>query len=191
MSRPSKKEAIVAAAIRLMSEGGPEALTASALARAAGVSKANIFHHFARLDDIVVDAFEMFLLAMPSMQPEPGTGLRDWLLALGAETSAHMDADPALAGAYMGFIVRARGDGPLRARVAAIAAEAEARFEAALALLAPGRFSAAERRALAGLILLTGDGLALHRQLFPERAGSQAAAWRAFVDSIAPEEKRP
>ena len=191
MNKTNKRQAVIEAAIKLLAEGGGEALTASALAERAGVSKANVFHHFARLDDVVLAAFEAFLMGMPSMEPPPGMALRDWLMALGADTTASMDADPALSGAYFGFVAKARTDAHLREKLAELAMRARAQFEAALAELAPDRFSEAERKGLAKLILITGDGLALHRHLFPDQAASQTAAWARFVDVICAREVRP
>lgn len=190
MSRTNKRQDIVEAAIGLLADGGSEALTASALAERAGVSKANVFHHFARLDDIVLEAFEAFLMNMPSMQPAPDMTLRDWLMALGADTTASMDADPALSGAYFGFVAKARADAHLREKLAELALRVRGQFEAALMALAPDRFSEPERQALAALILITGDGLALHRHLFPDEAASQAAAWARFVEMICAKEAR-
>ena len=188
MPRTGKRDEIIAAAIRLLAREGAAGLTAASLAREAGISKANVFHHFDTLNAVVLAAFELFLLGMDNMRPQPGTGLRDWLLALGAETAAQMDDDPALAGAYFAFAARAQADPDLRRRLAQLAETAEAHFAEALALLAPERFTHQERSRLAALILITGDGLAMHRQLFPERRGSQLAAWAVFVDAIAPEE---
>lgn len=186
MARTSKRDDIVAAAVRVLAREGAAGLTAAGLAREAGVSKANVFHHFETLNAVVLAAFEVFLLSMDTMAPEPGTGLRDWLLALGAETIAQMDEDPALAGAYFAFAARAQADPDLRERLAQLAQTVEDHFAASLEMLAPDDFTATERRDLAALILMTGDGLAMHRQLFPERGESQAAGWRAFVDSIVP-----
>jgi AcrR family transcriptional regulator len=188
MARSSKRDEIIAAAVRLLAREGAASLTAASLAREAGVSKANVFHHFETLNAVVLAALEAFLLGMDSMRPQPGTSLRDWLLGLGAETVAQMDDDPALAGAYFAFAARAQADPDLRQRLARMVETAEARFAEALELLAPERFTGAERGRLAALILITGDGLALHRQLFPQRRASQLAAWAVFVDSIAPEE---
>lgn len=182
--RENKRQAIIDAALALLAEGGDAALTASALAARAGVSKANVFHHFPRLDDIVIEALETFLMGMPSMWPAPETPLRDWLMALGADTMTTMEADMALSGAYFAFVARARNNPHLRQRLAEITRGAQAHFEAVLAQLAPDTFTAQQRQALAGLILVAGDGLALHRQLFPERKREQAAAWRAFVEMI-------
>ena len=191
MPKAGKRDEIIAAAMRLLAREGAAGLTAASLAREAGVSKANVFHHFETLNAVVLAAFEVFLLGMDNMRPQPGTRLRDWLLALGAETVAQMDDDPALAGAYFAFAARAQSDPDLRQRLAGMVGAAEALFAEALELLAPERFTPQERSRLAALILITGDGLALHRQLFPKRRDSQLAAWAAFVDSIAPEESEP
>jgi len=187
-TRAGKRDAIIAGAMRILARDGAAGLTAASLAREAGVSKANVFHHFETLNAVVLAAFEVFLLGMDGMRPLPGTRLRDWLLALGTETAAQMDDDPALSGAYFAFAARARTDPDLRRRLAQLVETVEGRFADALALLAPERFTTAERSRLAALILITGDGLALHRQLFPERRDSQLAAWLDFVDSIAPKE---
>jgi len=188
MIRTTKRQAIIEAALALLAEGGGEALTASALAARAGVSKANVFHHFPRLDDIVLEALEAFIMGMPSMWPDAGTPVRDWLLALGTDTISTMDADPALSGAYFAFVSRAQGNPALRQRLAEIVGAARGHFEAVLVHLAPERFTQEEAEALAGLLLLTLDGLALHRQLVPECAAEQATAWAALVDRIAPVE---
>jgi AcrR family transcriptional regulator len=187
VARRSRKSDIVDAAIRLMAAGGSEALTASALARAAGVSKANLFHHFASLDDIVLAAFESFFMGLDSLAgPLPAT-LRAWLLGVGAEAGQVAGDQPQLGGAYLAFLSRAKSEPRLRARVKQIAEGAEAALAQIIATLAP-QMDGARVRALAALVLFAGDGLALHRDLFPDRGQSQAEGWRLFVDVIAPEE---
>jgi len=189
--RANKREAIVSAAVGLLAKGGAEALTAARLAAAAGVSKANLFHHFESLDDIVIAAFERYLHEMPSMTPAPGTALRDWLLALGADTAALIEGHREEAGAYVAFLGRAQADAAIRRRLQDVLEGAENAFADAIQLLAPGRWQPGAIRDLAALLLLAGDGLALHRQLFPARAAVQHDAWRALVDLIAPEESPP
>ena len=188
MAKPGKRDEIVNAAIRVLSRGGAAGLTASALAAEAGVSKANIFHHFPSIDEVAVAAFESFILGMGALLPDPAAGLRGWLLALGAETTELMDERRAEAGAYLGFIARAQSDERLRARLEDVMLAFEAALHEALNAMAPKRFGAGEARALATLLLLAGDGLALHRQLFPNRAAAQRAAWMGLVDLIAPKE---
>lgn len=186
-----KKQEIVEAAIALIAAGGNSALTATALAQATGMSKANIFHHFKTIDDIVIAALEQFIQSMPAMTPSLGTSLRDWLIALGSDTVEVMEAKRQEAGAYLAFIARAQSEALLRARLEEVARGAEDAFTAAIELLAPGRFTQPEICRLANLILMAGDGLAIHRQLFPDRSAQQQQAWLALVDCIAPREVRP
>jgi AcrR family transcriptional regulator len=189
MVRTTKRQEIIEAAVRLMAEGGPEALTASALAAAAGVSKANLFHHFGTLDAVVLAAFEQFFLGLASVRGTPPRSLRDWLIGLGAETATSMSEAPPLSRAYFAFVARAMSDATLRRRIGEIVEMADDAFGGTIRAFRPAA-PEAEIRALAGLVLIAGDGLALHRGLFPERAAQQDAAWQALVDLIAPEETR-
>jgi AcrR family transcriptional regulator len=186
MVRSSSRQSIVQAATELMSAGGPEALTASALAEAAGVSKATLFHHFESLDDIVLEAFEQFIMSLPSIGGDAPASLRAWLLALGADTTTAVGDAPRLSRAYFAFVSRAQSDARLRQRLAEIIEGVVAAFEASVAGFRPDSPASAQT-ALANLVLIAGDGLAIHRGLFPERAASQEAAWRALVDLIAPQ----
>ena len=188
MVRTGKKQDIVAAAVTLLATEGPAALTASALAAAARVSKANLFHHFESLDDIVLAAFEDFILGMESLRGAPPPTLREWLEALMAEATQSVAAQPRLSGAYLGFVSRARSEPRLRARLEAVVAEVAAAFAAILRGYLPDR-PVAEIKALASLVLVAGDGLVIHRGLFPGRAEAQAAGWGALVDLIAGKER--
>ena len=138
MPRPNSRQQIVDAAIRLMAEGGAEALTASALAEAAGVSKANLFHHFASLDDIVLVAFEQFIMGMQSVTGVPPASLRQWLIELGAEAADTIAQQATLSGAYFAFASRAQSDPRLRARLEELATMAENAFVEIIGQLAPG-----------------------------------------------------
>jgi hypothetical protein len=102
-----------------------------------------------------------------------------------------MDARRTEAGAYIGFIARAQSDERLRARLEDVMRTFEGALLEALRTMAPAPLSQRQADALATLLLIAGDGLALHRQLFPGRAKKQRAAWMALVDLIAPEEKPP
>jgi AcrR family transcriptional regulator len=187
MVRTGKKQEIVNAAVSLLAAGGAEGLTASALASRAGVSKANLFHHFESLDDIVLAAFEDFILGMESLSAPPAGTFRGWLEALMAEATQSVSAAPELSGAYLGFVARARSDARLRARLEDLVTGIDAAFAQIVRSFRPD-MGDAEVRALATLVLIAGDGLLIHRDLFPGRAQVQAAAWRAFIDLVAGKE---
>ncbi len=56
------RAAILKATLRLLGRAGPDAFSASTLAKAAGVSKATLFHHFSSIEEIPLAAFEQFWL---------------------------------------------------------------------------------------------------------------------------------
>jgi AcrR family transcriptional regulator len=190
MARTGKKQEIVAAAVALMAAGGAEALTASALAARAGVSKANLFHHFDSLDDIVLAAFEEFTLGMDTLRSPPPPTLRAWLEALMAEATQSVAATPRLSGAYLALVSRARSEPRLRARLEEVVDGIDAAFAEIVRQFRPD-LEERQLRALATLVLVAGDGLVIHSDLFPARAEAQAAAWRAFIDLVAGKETPP
>lgn len=69
---------ILEAALKLLGRAGPDACSASTLAKEAGVSKATLFHHFGSIEDIPLAAFERFWLqslAMDTRKADIGAGL--------------------------------------------------------------------------------------------------------------------
>ena len=61
MSRRDTRAAIVDAAVAILGRDGAEGLSASALAREVGISKATLFHHFSSIDEIPLVAFERMI----------------------------------------------------------------------------------------------------------------------------------
>lgn len=187
--RASKRQGIIDAALRLLATNGLDGFTASALAAAAGVSKANLFHHFESLEDIVLESFEQYAMGLELMQPKPGTSFRDWLVGMGAASFGLEGEGAVLARAYTVFVAKALFDERLRQRVRLTVERACESFAEVVADRYPGTLERDEARALASLIFMTGDGLALHLQAFPERRAVILASWALFVDRIAPDGK--
>lgn len=186
VKRSNKREAILAAVVPVLAAGGLQGLSASALAAEAGVSKANLFHHFSSVDEIVLEAFREFALGLEMMDPPEGTGLRDWLTGMG---EASFGMDPAALGfsrAYFVFVSKALFDERLRLIVLGTVNEASAVVHRIVAQMA-GEADAAR---LADLIFMTGDAMAIHLLAFPERRERVMAAWELFVDRIAPDESK-
>lgn len=80
---------IIAAVLALLGECGYEALTMSAVAARAGVSKATLYRRWAAKPELVADAVSTIGFGLPPSYP--GTSLRDNLLALLIHASACSD----------------------------------------------------------------------------------------------------
>jgi AcrR family transcriptional regulator len=84
LRRPSKKKALLDAAIRVAAEGGVEALTIESLAEAAGVTKGGVQYHFRSKDTLYQElldyALSLFDLALEEKAP-PGSKPGAWLHA--------------------------------------------------------------------------------------------------------------
>ncbi len=182
--KPVERRAdIVNAALSILAREGASALTASRLCEAAGVSRGNLFHHFESLDAVVLEAFELALSSLGSLADAP-MSLRAWLLAVGADAQDFTNHSPEMMGVAFAFMARARSDEPLRERMGHVLELGIESFSARLAGSLPNGI---DTHAFATALLIAADGMAMHRHVFPERAGEQAAAWRALVDTIAPE----
>lgn len=175
MPRDTARTAILTAAITVLGRDGLDGFTAAALAKEAGTSKANLFHHFATLDDIAIASFEIFGAAM--LDAAPAEGGAGWLRALGDSSIAMAEHQRALLNAYFVFFTKALFDEKLRDRV-------RATFDPLLARMAaqfgPDVPDAAARARLLAIVL---DGLALHL-LIAGATGDIRAAWDLFVDLL-------
>lgn len=60
MTSPDTRTRIVEAAIELLGREGAEGFSASKLAREVGVSKATLFHHFRSIDEVPLEALDLF-----------------------------------------------------------------------------------------------------------------------------------
>jgi AcrR family transcriptional regulator len=92
--RPSKKTALLEAAIQVAAQGGVEALTIESLAEAAGVTKGGVQYHFhtkdALYEELLEYALSLFDEALEELAPvgsKPGKWLRAYVdLSLGTPT---------------------------------------------------------------------------------------------------------
>lgn len=178
----STRQAIVEAALSILGREGPDGFSAAALARAVGVSKSTIFHHFASLDEIPLAALDQLWSELMAAQRDPGLSLRETLEALGADV-AEMAAEhgPALR-AYFAFFAKAMFDPTLRRRLRESADDAHrALVELVTPKLPPSlRRSAPETGRLIALAL---DGLGLHLLVAVDEAELRAG-WALLVELI-------
>lgn len=184
-NRKSKRNDILNATVTVLGREGLAGLSASALAKEAEVSKANLFHHFSGVDEIVLEAFEQFALGLDMMDPPDGISLRDWLHQMGEASFGLNDEVLTLSRAYFVFVSKALFDETLRQRVFETVETGSAMMQRIVARID----DTADAQTLGDLIFMTGDAMAIHLIAFPERRENVLAAWSLFVDRIAPLEK--
>lgn len=184
--RPNKRQDIIEGALRLMAVEGPDGFSAANLARAAGVSKANLYHHFDSLEDIISESFEQYSLGLGMWVLPEGISFRDWLLATGREVFDIVGEDRQLLNAYFVFAIKAMFAPKLHRQLGKTYGIARGALCDVVSQLHPDPLEWGEVEVLADLIIMTLDGLGMHAQIFPERALKISAAWVKFVDHIAP-----
>lgn len=185
MTRTDTRLRIELAAIAVLAEFGMEGFTASRLAETSGVSKANLYHHFSSLDEIVLASFERLVVDMQMMQPPDEMGFADWLEGLGEELILMPPDRLAAMRAYLAFFVQALAEGNLRGKLLGalhrghhMLAQTLLRFEDGLPA------SGIDVDHLARLILVSGDGFLLHALMLEDRAEELRPAWALFVQAI-------
>ncbi|WDR01919.1 TetR/AcrR family transcriptional regulator [Devosia algicola] len=177
------RQSILHAAILLMGQNGMDGVTASALARQVGVSKATVFHHFPTLDEVPIAALDLFTEMMVPHDPDESADLEDILVALGA-TSLDLSAKQSgLVQAYCGFVTKAMFEQRLKVKLVAEMDAAVARLAAALAEKTRNAAMASE---LSRLCLVTMDGLMINAALTGD-AQAQLALWRPMARLLAKE----
>lgn len=174
MVRDTARTAILTAAITVLGRDGPDGFTAAALAKEAGTSKANLFHHFATLDDIAIASFEVFGAAMIAAAPAAGTA--DWIRALGDGSIALVEHQRTFLNAYVVFFTRSLFDARLRACVKAV-------FEPLIVQLAERFGAVPDARARARLLAIMLDGLSLHLLIEGPTADIRDA-WNLLADFL-------
>lgn len=173
MPRRDTRTAIVEAAIAVLGRDGPDGFSASALAREVGVSKATLFHHFNSIDEIPVHAFEHMVAKGLEIDIPARAGLGRIVAALGAGNFGLVDTRRDFLNAYFVFIARAMFD-PRMAEM--VRRSGEALLQRMQALLRPHVGSDAEAAAMARLVAIYLDGLAIHLMAFHDRPEIEAAS---------------
>lgn len=125
-----RREQILAAAVRLLSEGGMAALTTKNLAQAVGVTEPALYRHFNSKLDILIailDQFEGHMQALFEKALDRETGVLDQIQAVYTHVFRSFATRPALASVIFAEEMF-RHDKRLAARVAAIMNTVEGRI---------------------------------------------------------------
>ncbi|GGA54478.1 TetR/AcrR family transcriptional regulator [Pelagibacterium lentulum] len=181
MKKQGTKTAILEAAITIMGRDGYEGLSASRLAGAAGISKANLFHHFRSMDDVPIAAFELIANQIAIPQTREGGSAADFVAAMGEVAFASLQEHRSFYAAYISFLARAVFDPALKEKVRTSLGEAKAQVELAIAARVEDRAMA---RNLTTMTLALMDGAMLHVLLLGEE-NDVRAMWAGYVSLLA------
>ncbi len=180
------RTAILDATLRLLGRAGPDAFSASTLAKEAGVSKAALFHHFDSIEEIPLAAFEQFWLHSLGSDPGKPVSARGYLEGLGRQVMIPAEKRGELLRAQVVFVTKAVFDTRLRKHLAARAAQMHRAVVQELAARLPQSLAASEIDALARMAEMTLDGLmiALVIRKGSKELAETKRAWAGFVDLL-------
>lgn len=184
MARLDTRQRIEEAAIAVLAESGLEGFTASRLSAFAQVSKANLYHHFASMDEILVASFNRLMAGMQMMNPPEGMGFADWLEGLGRELIAMPPMQRNATRAYISYFTRALADEKLGGAVRSAVDAGHSQLCRIIERWMPAGTPAVRIEQLARLVLVAGDGFLLHAQLLGERSAELHPVWALFTSSL-------
>jgi AcrR family transcriptional regulator len=174
----TRKE-ILNAALALLGSGGPDAVSAGALAREANVSKATIFHHFASVDKVLLVAFDWHQSL--DVEGQQSTSARAYLNGLGQQLVRAAQDDPVLLKAQAAFVTRALFDHEMNARLSEGIADMHRVIVEALRARLPLKVSNAEIESIARLAEMALDGLMINLVMRPDEQAQFHRAWTMIV----------
>lgn len=180
------RTAILEATLRLLGRAGPDAFSASALAREAAVSKATLFHHFGSLEEIPLAAFEQFWLQSLSRDTRTLLSARDYLEDLGQQVITSARKHGEFLRAQVVFVTKAVFDSRLRQHLAAGSIQMHRVVVQELSARLPKSLSTSEIDAMARMAEMTLDGLmiALVMRNGSKELAESKRAWIRFVDLL-------
>ncbi|MEO8737109.1 MAG: helix-turn-helix domain-containing protein [Edaphobacter sp.] len=173
---------ILNAVLTLLGRGGPEAVSAGALAREANVSKATIFHHFESVDKILLAAFNWRQSwELEGHQPPSAHAYLD---GLGQQLVRAAQDDPVLLKAQAAFITRAIFDRDMNARLAEGVSDMHRLVVEALRTRLSLSISLGEIETIARLAEMALDGLMINLVMRTDEWAQLQHTWTRMVDLL-------
>ena len=178
--------AILEAALKLLGRAGPDAFSASTLAKEAGVSKATLFHHFESLEAVPLAAFEQFWLQSLAVDTRKLITVRDYLEDLGLQVMKSVKKNDEFLKAQIVFLTKAMFNPLLRRRLSASTVQMHQVVVRELAGRLSKGLPESEVEALARVVEMTLDGLliALVMRTGSKELAETKRAWANFVDLL-------
>jgi AcrR family transcriptional regulator len=177
----TRKE-ILSAALTLLGSGGPDAVSAGALAREANVSKATIFHHFASVDGILLAAFDW--RQSLDVEGQQSTSARAYLDGLGQQLVRAAQDDPMLLRAQASFITKAVFDHDMNARLSEGFADMHRVVVETLRARLPKKVSSREVESIVRVAEIALDGLLISLVMRPDERTQLGSVWTLLVDLL-------
>lgn len=182
--RRSKREALIDATLEILSVDGMAGISAALVAKRAGVSKANLFHHFSGIDELILESFEKFAHSKLAGPTVPDISFAEWLATI-SEVAFTPDGQTArLMRVYLSFSMNAFGNEPIRLRMLELVQISQADLAKSLMSVKETNLSLEEACEIVGLVIVTLDGFFLHMQLTPERGEELRKSWAIFVEIL-------
>lgn len=180
MSKQETRTQIIEAALELMGQISPEKFSASKLARAAGVSKATIFHHFQSFDEVPLAALDLMSEQMLSQPLPKGMTLKESLTLLGDRVFELVKKQRHFLSVYFAFFTRALFDPSLKKRLSVSLRLARKQIEA---LIEEQGFDAPTTKQIAYTTLVVLDGISMHL-LIQSNESELKQIWNTFTECI-------
>lgn len=177
------RAAIIEAAVAILGQTGPAGLTASALTRAVGISKATLFHHFRTVDEIPLVALEHLALQLQAFSAPPKKPGQPAIEALGEATDLLVEQQRDFLNAYFVFFAKALFDEALREKLAACGEQSRAVFADLVRTNIEGVKTARDVDDFVNLLAIMLDGLALHLLLAKDKL-PLLRAWSRFAKTL-------
>lgn len=180
------RTAILDAAIALLGRAGPEGITASAIAREAGVSKATLFHHFRTIDEIPLVALDRFWASSIAQRGSAASSLRGYLSGLGKQVmSLAAGRRRPYLHAHLAFLVKALFDARLERILASASGNMHQLTANEIARRLPAR-RAEDVEMTARMVEMILDGMMIGLAVQRGRKSRElsARAWRRFLDLL-------
>jgi AcrR family transcriptional regulator len=177
------RAAIIEAAVAILGRTGPAGLTASALTRAVGISKATLFHHFRTVDEIPLVALEHLALQLQAFSSPERKSSRHAIEALGEAADELVERQREFLNAYFVFFAKALFDETLREKLAVCGEQSRAVVAQIVRTNIEGVKTARDVEDFVNLIAIMLDGLALHLLLAQDKRPIMRA-WSRFAKSL-------
>ena len=181
MEKHETRARIVRCAFELLGDSGADGFSASKLASAAGVSKATLFHHFRSVDEILVEAFDIWSCQLFAADPSEPKDLYDALTSLGKQTFDTVSRDQSFLRAFFVLLNKAMFDAQLNAKVEQLTGRAIEDLSIKIRPFVKSRGVAAD---LARTVLMQLDGACLHLLTLGNESEIKRS-WKLFCQKLA------